>query len=55
LLDQARSTRSDTEGVSLDVEATKMIEYQRSYQATAHMVTILNDLTQSVMDMLSAT
>ncbi len=52
LLDQARNTRADTEGVSLDVEATKMIEYQRAYQATARMVTILNDLTQTVMDML---
>lgn len=52
LLDQARTTRSNTEGVSLDIEATKMIEYQRSYQATAHMVTMLNDLTQTVMDML---
>ena len=54
LLDQARTMRSDTEGVSLDVEAIKMLEYQRSYQATAHMVTILNDLTQTVMDMLHA-
>ena len=52
LLDQARTMRSDTQGVSLDVEAIKMLEYQRSYQATAHMVTILNDLTQTVMDML---
>ena len=54
LLDQARTTRSNAEGVSLDVEATKMLEYQRSYQATAHMVTILNDLTQTVMDMLQS-
>jgi flagellar hook-associated protein 1 FlgK len=54
LLDQARATRSDVQGVSLDVEAIKMLEYQRAYQATAHMVTILNDLTQNVLDMLHA-
>ncbi len=52
LLDQARSTRSDTQGVSLDTEAIKMLEYQRAYQATSHMVTMLNDLTQNLMDML---
>ena len=52
LLDQARTTRSNTEGVSLDTEAIKMLEYQRSYQATAHMVTILNGLTQNLIDML---
>ena len=54
LLDQARTTRSDTEGVSLDTEAIKMLEYQRAYQATSHMVTMLNDLTQSLMDMLQS-
>ena len=54
LLDQARSTRSDTQGVSLDTEAIKMLEYQRAYQATSHMVTILNNLTQTLMDMLQS-
>ena len=54
LLNQAQTTRSNTEGVSLDTEAIKMLEYQRSYQATAHMVTILNDLTQNLMDMLAS-
>jgi flagellar hook-associated protein 1 FlgK len=54
LLDQARTTRSNTQGVSLDTEAIKMLEYQRSYQATSHMVTILNGLTQNLMDMLQS-
>ena len=52
LLDQARTTRSNAESVSLDEEATQMIEYQRAYQATARVVTILNDLTETVMNML---
>ncbi len=52
LLDQARATRSNTQGVSLDTEAIKMLEYQRAYQATSHMVTMLNELTQNLMDML---
>ncbi len=51
LLEQARTMRSDTQGVSLDVEATKMIEYQRAYQATARVVGILNDLTDTVLNM----
>jgi flagellar hook-associated protein 1 len=52
LLDQARTTRSNAESVSLDEEATQMIEYQRAYQATARVVTILDDLTETVMNML---
>jgi flagellar hook-associated protein 1 FlgK len=52
LLDQAQSARSDVEGVSLDAEAMKMIAYERSYQAMAHVVTILNDLTEVVLNMV---
>jgi flagellar hook-associated protein 1 FlgK len=52
MLDQARTVRSNIEGVSLDSEATEMIEYQRAYQATAHVVTILNSLTDTLMNMV---
>ena len=55
LLDQSQTARSNTEGVSLDAEATKMIQYERSYQAMAHVVSILNDLTQTLIAMAPET
>lgn len=52
LVAQARSLRSQISGVSLDQEAVQMVELQRGYQAAAHFVTILDDLTQSIIDMV---
>ncbi|MEJ7607202.1 MAG: flagellar basal body rod C-terminal domain-containing protein [Bryobacteraceae bacterium] len=43
---QARSLRSEASGVSLDEEAVKLIEFQRAYQASARMVSILDEMTQ---------
>jgi flagellar hook-associated protein 1 FlgK len=51
LLVQARSMRSDLSSVSLDEEAALLIEFQRAYEATARVVTTLNDLTQTTIDM----
>ncbi|MDQ6666038.1 MAG: flagellar hook-associated protein FlgK [Acidobacteriota bacterium] len=52
LVAQARSLRSQISGVSLDQEAVRLVEFQRAYQATAHMVTILDQLTQATVDMI---
>ncbi|MDQ6705838.1 MAG: flagellar hook-associated protein FlgK, partial [Acidobacteriota bacterium] len=52
LVAQARSLRSQISGVSLDREAVRLVEFQKAYQATAHMVTILNELTQATVDMI---
>jgi len=52
LLAQARSQRSEGQGVSLDEEAVRLIEYQRAYQATARMVTVLQELTQVTINMI---
>jgi len=49
----ARNQRQQISGVSLDEEATRLIELQRSYQAAAQMVTIINSLTGTLMTMLS--
>ncbi|HKW98389.1 MAG TPA: flagellar hook-associated protein FlgK [Bryobacteraceae bacterium] len=51
-LAQARSLRSQSSGVSLDQEAASMIEFQRAYDATARMVTVLDELTSSTINML---
>ncbi len=52
LLAQARSLRDQISGVSLDQEAVHLIEFQRAYQATAQMVSVLNELTQTTIDLL---
>jgi flagellar hook-associated protein 1 FlgK len=52
LVTQAQSLREQTSGVSLDTEAIKVLEFQRSYQAVSKMVTILDNLTQTVINML---
>ncbi|MGE5648530.1 MAG: flagellar hook-associated protein FlgK [Acidobacteriota bacterium] len=52
LLVQARSMRSDYSSVSLDEQAALLIEYQRAYEAAARVVTVLNDLTQTTIDMM---
>jgi len=49
----ARNQRQQISGVSLDEEATRLIELQRSYQAAAQMVSIINQLTGTLMTMLA--
>jgi flagellar hook-associated protein 1 FlgK len=38
--------------VSLDEEAAYLMQFQRAYQANAQMITTLNELTESVLQML---
>ena len=52
LLSQARERRAASSGVSLDQEAIRLVEYQRAYQATARLVSILDQLSQTTIDMI---
>jgi flagellar hook-associated protein 1 FlgK len=52
LLNQAQTLRQQVSGVSLDEEATHLITFQRAYQATSKMLSILNDLTGTVIDLI---
>jgi len=52
LLTQAQSARSAVQGVSLDTEAAKLLQFQQSYEAVAKMVSTLNSLTTSLMNMM---
>ena len=52
LLGQAQSLRQQISGVSLNEEAQYMIEYQRSYQAIAKMLGIVNSMTDTLMNMV---
>ena len=51
-LTQAQSQRSAVSGVSLNEEATKLLQYQQAYQAVGKLVSVLDELTQSTMDMI---
>jgi flagellar hook-associated protein 1 FlgK len=53
LVTQARSLRQQLSGVSLDEEAIKIVEFQRAYQANAKMVSVLSDLTEVAINLLS--
>ncbi len=52
LLSQAQTLRQQASGVSLDEEAANLIAFQRAYQANAKMLTVLDTLTQDLMNVL---
>lgn len=52
LLTQAQNLRQQSSGVSLDEEASRLVEFQRAYQATSKMIGVLDTLTQSVIDII---
>lgn len=54
LLDQARNMRHDVSSVSLDEEAAQLVQVQRSYQAAAQVMSILNDILDSLMQTMTA-
>ncbi len=52
LLTQARSFRSDSSGVSLDEEAANLIQFQKSYQAAAKLISVLDELTTTLIGII---
>jgi len=44
-----QSTRDSISGVSLDEEAANLIRYQRSYEAAARMISVADQLLQTVL------
>ena len=53
LLSQAKTLQQQYEGVSLDEEATILMQFQRSYEATSKFLTVLDNLTSVAINMLS--
>jgi flagellar hook-associated protein 1 FlgK len=52
LLAQAQAHRTAASGVSLDEEAVRLVDFQRAYQATAKMVSVLDQLSQDTINMI---
>ena len=52
LLSQAKDLRQQYQGVSLDEEATILMQFQRAYQATSKFLTVLDQLTETTIKIL---
>ncbi len=52
---QAQNLQQQTSGVSLDEEATELLQFQRAYEANAKLLTVLDQLTQDTINILPAT
>jgi flagellar hook-associated protein 1 len=52
LLSQAETLRQQVSGVSLDEQAENLMEYERSYDAISKMISVLNDLSLDVVNIL---
>jgi len=52
LLTQAQTLRQQVSGVSLDQQASDLITFQRSYQATAKLITVLDGLTETLINLI---
>ncbi len=47
---QAQNLRQQLSGVSLDEEAIRLVQLQRSYQAASRIVSVVDQLAQSLLD-----
>jgi flagellar hook-associated protein 1 FlgK len=52
MLSSLESHREEVSGVSLDEEMVNLLKFQHAYQAAAKLVTTVDDLLQTVMDMI---
>ncbi|MBN2809596.1 MAG: flagellar hook-associated protein FlgK [Deltaproteobacteria bacterium] len=52
VLEQLNLREDSVSGVSIDEEMTNLIKFQQSYQATARMITTIDELMQILNDML---
>ena len=51
VLRQLANQRSSISGVSLDEEAVNLIRFQRAFEASARVVSVVDELTQTVINM----
>ncbi|AEA33287.1 flagellar hook-associated protein FlgK [Hippea maritima] len=49
---QLKTTQQSLEGVSLDEEAANLIKFQRAYQANAKFISVVDDMTQTLINMV---
>jgi flagellar hook-associated protein 1 FlgK len=49
---QAQNVRQQISGVSLDEEATVLVQFQRAYEASSKLINILDQLTEDTLNMM---
>jgi flagellar hook-associated protein 1 FlgK len=54
-LAQAQAIQTQVSGVSLDAEAINVLELQKGYQAAGQMVSVINSLAATLLNMIPAT
>ncbi|MGB8112998.1 MAG: flagellar basal body rod C-terminal domain-containing protein, partial [Candidatus Sulfotelmatobacter sp.] len=55
ILQQLNDQRSSVSGVSLDEEAANMVQYQDAYQASAQVISTINDMMYAAIQMTTLT
>ena len=51
IVDQLKNTREVVSGVSMDEEATKMIEFQKSFEANARIIKMADEMFDTVLNL----
>jgi flagellar hook-associated protein 1 len=51
LLTQAKSLRDQKQAVSLDEEAALLLSFQKNYEASARVITIIDELTETMLNL----
>ncbi len=51
IVDQLKNTREGVSGVNLDEEATKMIEFQKSFEASARVIKMADEMFDTILSM----
>jgi flagellar hook-associated protein 1 FlgK len=49
--EQIKNLRESVSGVSLDEELTNLLSFQRSFEASARMITVADELFQTILTM----
>jgi flagellar hook-associated protein 1 FlgK len=55
MLQQLQQQESAVSGVSMDEEASNLLQYQRAYQAAAEAISTVNQMLQTAINMKAAT
>ncbi len=51
IMEQLKNTRESVSGVSLDEEATKMIEFQKAFEASARVIRMADEMFDTVLNL----
>jgi flagellar hook-associated protein 1 len=54
MLTQAQNLRAQVSGISLNDQAALLMQFQQGYQAAAQMITVINNITQSLLAMMQS-